>query len=209
MTTLKRKSKNNDFINWRSSAARAIVIEDLVRGILPLENSQMTAEEAFEIYREMDEFAGVVFVQFRLRLKDHRSQVKKDLLRSRYEEECLRHDRRLFPRKSVDHNGTPVFDLHPAKLLLRQDVAEKKHLQMTPFQLWESRDEYLEFEQAFFRNKIYQAARRQKFINYLQMKREGKNDIYRCQTHVDDPVEAAKLLQSRRQSMSHKRNKDN
>eukprot|EP00980_Cylindrotheca_fusiformis_P030820 scaffold25470_cov793-Cylindrotheca_fusiformis.AAC.1 len=203
--TEKRKSKSKDFINWRSSAARAIIIEDLVRGILPLENSQMTAEEAFEIYRGMEEFDGVIFLQFRQRLRDHRSQVKKDLLRSQQEEECLQRDRIFFPRKVVDQNGRQVFDLHPAKLLLRQDVAEKKHLQMTPFQLWESRAEYMEYEQAYFRNRIYQAVRREKFINYLQIKRDEKNEIYRCKPHVDDPVEAADLLKSRQ--MTNKRNK--
>jgi hypothetical protein len=41
--------------------------------------------------------------------------------------------------KLLDENGTPVFDLHPAKLLLREDVAEGKHLLMTPLQLWKSR----------------------------------------------------------------------
>jgi hypothetical protein len=172
----------------------------------PLERSQMTEAEAFEIYQGMVGFADVRFPQFRARLKDHRAQVKKSLQRSKYEEECLKHDRSFFPRKLLDENGTPVFDLHPAKLLLREDVAEGKHLLMTPLQLWKSRpDEYMVFQEPFFRNMIYQAVRRQKFVNYLQIKREEKK-LSVCKPPVNDPEEAENLLKSRR-SMSSKKNK--
>jgi hypothetical protein len=204
--TMPKRKTNEDNIIWRNSEARCILIEDLVRGILPLERSQMTEAEAFEIYQGMVGFADVRFPQFRARLKDHRAQVKKSSQRSKYEEECLKHDRLIFPRKLLDENGTPVFDLHPAKLLLREDVAEGKHLLMTPLQLWKSRpDEYMLFQEPFFRNKMYQAVRRQKFVNYLQIKREEKK-LSVCRPPVNDPEEAENLLKSR-QSMSSKKNK--
>jgi len=37
---------NPNWISWRNSVPRRILIEDLVRGVLPLENDELTAEEA-------------------------------------------------------------------------------------------------------------------------------------------------------------------
>jgi hypothetical protein len=52
------------------------------------------------------------------------------------------HDRLLFPRQMENCRGEPVFDLSAAKLLLRTDVADGKHLTMKPLQLKLTRDEY-------------------------------------------------------------------
>ncbi len=86
---------------------------------------------------------------------------------------------RIFPRSCTDHHGKLVFDLHPAKEILRDDVSQKKHVGLTPFALWKTRDEYQEFDQEIFRRRIYQTIRHEKFINYLNQKRkEGK--LMRC-----------------------------
>jgi len=157
-----------------------IIMEDLVRGLLPLENEELTAEEAWELcYKNMAEFVNVEFSQFKERLRDHRKQVKGDLGRAQEEEELLTQDREVFPRKDVNARGEPVFDLHPAKDLLRQDVADKKHILLTPQQLWRTRKEYQDFTKPIFRQRIYQAVRREKFLNYLQHKRE-EGKLVRC-----------------------------
>ena len=91
--------------------------------------------------------------------------------RAAHESECLAHDRRLFPRQTENHRGEPVFDLSAAKLLLRADVEEGKHNQLTPSQLQASRLEYHPFNAKKFKHHIYQEVRRQKFINYLNQRR--------------------------------------
>jgi len=121
----------------------------------------------------------VEFSQFKARLRDHRKQVKGDLGRAQEEEELLISDRKIFPRRYINTRGEPVFDLHPAKDLLRQDVAEKKHRVLTPQELWRSRMEYQDFDKSIFRNRIYQAVRREKFLNYLQQQRE-EGKLIRC-----------------------------
>lgn len=95
-------TKNPNFISWRNSIPKRIILEDLIGGILPLEEHELSAEEAWEMcYQHMAEFvtAGVVFSQFEARLKDHRRQVKKDLMQSRKGEEAMKKDRLLFPRE--------------------------------------------------------------------------------------------------------------
>jgi len=47
------------------------------------------------------------------------------MLRAHEEAKALAHDRLLFLRKHTNHNGELVFDMNPAKLLLKQDVAKK------------------------------------------------------------------------------------
>ena len=180
-----RKPKNPNWVKWKNSDPRCILIEDLVSGILSLDNKEVSAEEAWELmYKHMAEFVDVPFDQFKARLKDHRSQVKKDLGRAQYEEDCLIHDRRLFPRKLTNRRGELVFDVHPAKELLRHDINAEKQLQNTPKLLWKSRPEYQEFDMNIFRNRIYQEKRRRRFLNYLQHKREEKKELLRCKPPV-------------------------
>ena len=150
-------------------------MEDLISGILPLSAQEMSAEEAWEIcYSHMLEFVepGVVFSQFEARLKDHRKQLSKEHVRAQEEAAALEHDRLLFPRQITKPNGDFVFDLHPAKLILRRIVAEGDHIGVRPKDLWNSRQEFKDFKLAEFTRRIYQEERRKKFIRYLNRRRE-------------------------------------
>jgi hypothetical protein len=61
--------------------------------------------------------------------------------------------------------------MHPAKLLLRQDVKDEKHATMTPSELKSTRQEYKQFELVIFKRRIYQEVRRKKFFHYLELER--------------------------------------
>jgi hypothetical protein len=166
------RSKKEGWISWRGSEARAVLMKDLIDDILPVEASRITAEEAWEVYKTMDEFANVVFDQFKERLRDHRKQVGENKIRAAKELDALAHGRCLFPRQTVNQRGELVFDLHPdAKLLLRADVEAGKHLRMTPRELQITNESYQMFEPDIFRQRIYQEVRRSKFVNYLKERR--------------------------------------
>ena len=200
------KSLKAGWIDWANSEARNVIIEDLIQGILPMDNKVMTERSAWDLlYKNMAEFSGTCFEQFKLRLRDHRIQVNKGLDRAKYKEKCMEYDRTLFPRKKIDDKGVLIFDLHPAKLLLREDVAEKRHKHMTPLQLWKSREEYQQFEQNYFWQRIYQTAQRQKFVNWLEQKRaEKKLDACNVKRRLD-PIKAKILQTERQQDNSNKR----
>lgn len=72
-----RKKKNPDFIEWRGSAAKERLLKDLKDGQLPLENTELSVEDAWVHYEKEAGFENVVFKQFKQRLADHRKQVKK------------------------------------------------------------------------------------------------------------------------------------
>ena len=78
-------------------------------------------------------------------------------------------DHKLFPRKAHNERGEqPVFDMSPAKPLLRQDTKDEMHLHYkTSKNLQLSRLEYKPFKPRIFHNRILQEIRLQKYIHYL------------------------------------------
>lgn len=168
-------STNKDWIDWRYCEARTVLLLDLEREVLPIDATLLSAEDAWEhCYSHMPEFNSVPFTQFKARLKDHRQQVGARISRSAIEADALVHDRILFPRNEKNARGELVFDLHPAKNLLRADIDEGKHNELTPSQLQKTRPEYMLFAANKFKHRIYQEIRRTKFVNYLELEREKK-----------------------------------
>lgn len=163
--------KNPLWIQWRTSPARAIIMEDLEPGGILHQRENISAADVWEFYKSFPQFEKVVWSQFEERFKDHRKQASKRLHQSTQEELDFARDRELHPRQSHNHRGEPVFDLSPAQALLREDVKNKVHTRMQPSELQASREEYKAFKPAKFRQRIYQEVRYQKYIYYLNDKR--------------------------------------
>jgi hypothetical protein len=166
-------------IKWRSSAAREIILEDLEPGGILYQQDSVPAAEVFEFYECFPEFEDVKFEQFEARLKDHRAQAARRILRSQREEACLRHDRLLHPRQTHNERGEPVFDMTKAKELLQEDVKNKVHETMEARDLQLSRIEYRPFQAHIFSQRIKQEVRRQKYFYYLELKRTVKRTKYK------------------------------
>ena len=160
------------WINWRRSKARELILNDLRTGVLSLDRNETSEEQAWDIYKHMPQFVqeGIVFDQFKQRLRDHRKQMGKKAYNSQRQADALAHDRQLYSRAPHNHRGEPVFDVSNAKPLLRKDVADKKHRTMTPSQLQQSRPEYQMFDSVKFKERIYQEVRRQKFIHSRRLR---------------------------------------
>ena len=165
------RPKKPGWIEWTGCKARQIVLEDLEKGILSLEENEVSTLEAWEVYNALPEFEGVVFSQFKARLKDHRKLVNNRSNQSEREMQALLHDRQLFPRQTRNLQGEQVFELSVAQKLLRGDVRDKKHITMVPSELQRTRPEYTSFRPNKFKHRIYQEVRRQKFIFYFEQKR--------------------------------------
>ena len=164
-------SRRTGWIDWKNSAAREILMEDLEPHGWLYENND-DAVVIYEVYKHLQsEFADVSFDQFEARLKAARQQCAIRRARSREELMALEHDRRLHPRNTHNERGERVFDMDPAKLLLREDVNNKVHERMKPQELWASRPEYMNFKLKLFRPRIYQEIRRVKYFNFLEDKR--------------------------------------
>ena len=123
-------------------------MQDLQRGGPLYQRDYITAEDIFSWYKQLPAFENVVLDQFKDRLKDHRQVAAEDQHRAMQQEQYMEHDQRLYPRQPVNERGEPVFDMHPAKLLLREDIKNKVHLTTykTPGKLQASRLEYKVFK---------------------------------------------------------------
>ena len=168
-----------------------MILIDLKEGILPLDEQEMSAQEAWETcYKYLPEFVspGVTFEQFEARLKDHRKQVSDKMAESAAQMQAYQHDLSLFPRKMRNQRGERVFDLHPAKPLLREDIRMKKHTQMKPSELRMTCPEYQDFKPKIFEQRVYQEVRRQKFLFYIGLKRAEKLRKQRARREDMNPM---------------------
>ena len=171
------RAKSNGWIDWRSSAARVILLRDLEPDGPLAGKDDVPAEQVFGFYKDQPGFEQVVFDQFKDRLAGHRKQAARDRQYAERDSEACRVDRIVHPRNTRNTRGELVFDLHPAKRLLRMDVAKGIHKTMAPLALQATRPAYGEFKSKIFKHRVYQEVRRQKFIHYLEIKRskEQKN----------------------------------
>ena len=170
------KSNKPGWVDWVKHPARKIILVDLEPGGALYGRNSMSAEAVFEWYKKKTStswaFEDVVFDQFEVRLKDHREVAKKFGDKAFQERQYAIHDRALNPRQTHDAKGMPVFDMSPAKMLLRKDLQLERNKDTTASKLWRSRTEYQEFETRVFCQRVRQERRRNKYINLCKAKGE-------------------------------------
>ena len=136
-------STNPDCIDWRNSPCKVIIMNDLRSGLLPVDEEEVSAEEAWEHCSNLPDFVGlgVIFDQFKKRLADHRKQVGARVKRAMWDSAACEHDILKHPHPSHNHRGQRNFHLSPAEKLLREDVRAGHHLGLCPSELQLTRDE--------------------------------------------------------------------
>ena len=146
------------------------MILDLVDGTMPID---ATASAAWDHYKKTAVFIKekVVWSQFEQRYKDHVKQTPKSKSLSDQPMEALLFDRTYYPRQTKNDRGELTFDLSEAKMELRADVADGKHLKTTLLELQRTRQSYKQFSSKKFKEHIYQKQRRKKFVAVLELKR--------------------------------------
>ena len=151
--------------NWRSSDAKRILVEDITNGIISL-NDSMSASEVYVKYKDRPEFQDVPYDKpsFAKRLKDLQAQISQEKEKSITDADALAHDRKIHPRPALNHRGEPQWVDSAAAQRLRLDVHDKKHKDMPPQDLHQSRPEYQIYSLDVFRGHIYQEERRRKYI---------------------------------------------
>ena len=170
------QSKSSNNIAWADHPAQKILVADLEAGILPPSSATMPPKEVWDtVYAMLPKFSGMEYTKFCNRLCALWNAYSASHRLAARDAAALQHDCKLHPRKLVNARGEPVFDLSPAKLLLQQDVKNKKHVSMTLAALCQSRNEYLVFDCCIFSGRVWQEIRRQKFVHYLELKCGGVN----------------------------------
>jgi hypothetical protein len=168
------RSKNPDYIDWQKSQAKNVIISDLEDGVLSACETAVSSEQAWDVYKNLPEFKDVCFKQFKECLKNHHKVHMKKLEESIQEEDAFQHDCLLHPRNEThDRRGRLIFDRSPAKDLLCNDIKNGAYPPLlSPMELWNLCPEYKLFDLMMFRQCIFQEIRRNKFINWCEMKWE-------------------------------------
>ena len=97
---------------------------------------------------------------------------RRDHEMARRDEEVCRKDQEISPGKDRNTRGELCFDLHPAKHLLRMDVANGVHKNMSRKELKRTRPAHIQFQSKIFKHQIYQKEHQKRFLNFLVEKRE-------------------------------------
>ena len=171
-----KAAKRLGWIKWRTCKFKAIILNDLVDGRLPIDNKLMTAESAWELhYKNLSVVLEekVLFDQFKERLQDHRKQMGKNATRAASDKIAARRSRKLFCRKERNKRNELVFCIHPANKLLRADIEAGHDLGKSPIEFQSSRKEYQEFSARKFKHRIYQEIKYQKFMKHLEERRKA------------------------------------
>ena len=109
-------------------------------------------------------------------LENFRKKMAKNKEIVDFDEACLRHDRLIIPLKMTTKSGAARWDRHVAKKLLKEDITAKKHKEMNPKELRESRNEYQAFTPKVFRKHIHQEVYGQCSTAYWQYKTQKKEE---------------------------------
>jgi hypothetical protein len=189
--------KNKDWVKWRSHPAREVILQDLNYGgwlYDELKEEDLNLAAIFALYNHKlpEIFNEIDFSQFKERMEDYAKKNKERSDRSKREYAWMLHDRQQHPRQLKNHRGELAFDLHPAKLLLREDIKAGAHVEMVPSKFQRTRAEYKEFDPDIFRQRIYQEERYQKYRNWLEDKRTEKQRAHKKQKEKTKVKEAEK-----------------
>jgi hypothetical protein len=179
--------KNANWVKWRNHPAREVILQDLNHGGWLYD--ALKQDEAFNLatvfaicnHKHPEIFNETDFSQFKERMEDCTTKNKERRDRSKMEHAWMSHDRELHPRQLKNHRGELVFDLHPAKLLLREDIKAGAHAEMVPSQFQGTRAEHEEFDRDIFRHRMHQEERYQKHWNWLDDKRTEKRRVHKEQ----------------------------
>jgi len=174
MTTIvAKKKKNKD--DYGHSAAKYYLEQDLLDGTIPLDWRAMSYQVAFASRPEYAQFDGARL--FQGRLQRARARAKADRNTGAQELAALKADRTIYPEKTTDHCGNPLWEGSQAQAFLIMDVRLGNHKNIKPADFRLTRTVYLQFPLDVFRNHIYQQEKREKWVAHLQRTQKKKFNL--------------------------------
>jgi hypothetical protein len=148
-------------VPWNKSEAKKLLERDLASGMIPVSGREMGSHE---VYASRPEYAAFPVDLFTRRLASMRVLARSQNARRASDAVALMHDRQLRPQATHSSNGVPRWEGSDAERLLKDDISNGLHTQMTPRALYNTRTEYQLFTLDQFRGHIYQENKRRKFI---------------------------------------------
>lgn len=141
-----RREKNKE--KWEESKAKARLRKDIIEGRI---NDTDTPKDVYNMHPEL--YHKWCYNNFSANFRRLRKAIARD--HERMVQDCMDygHDKAII---DAQPSGKLLWHRSAAAFLLKQDIENGKHKEMTPKQLRASRDEYQEFDLRVFRQHIYQ-----------------------------------------------------
>ncbi|CAB9527363.1 unknown protein [Seminavis robusta] len=163
---------------WTKSKAKDTLYDMIVTGKVP-SKEEITPKELFEQYLkhlpEYKYFQDYTALGFASKLGYLRDKAAERQDRSRDDAKALEHDRLIYPPRTEDTKGRPIWEGSPAQEQLRKDIKAGKQKDLFPRHLYESQQVYYEnYDLDFFRNKIYQVEKAMKRVAWVKATDEKK-----------------------------------
>jgi len=125
------KKKKKDYAH---STAKYLLEQDLVTGKIPLDAKKMSSKDAYASRPEFAMHQGERL--FPNRLSRSRKAARENKNTSALESAALANDRKIYPKKTTDQRGRPLWEGSAAQKKLIKDVKKGRHLTQTPSQLY-------------------------------------------------------------------------
>ena len=166
----KKEEAEKKKVVWRTSEAKKLLLKDLRHRRVPLDAEKMPPKV---VYQSREEFQKVDEARFFKNLARYRKEFREKKGFANDDSAALAHDRRIFPKPTVNHRGEPTWEDSPAQQWLFRDMDNGLHLTMKPKELYESRPVYYKnYYLSTFRGHIDQEKRSRRFQHYVKVKRE-------------------------------------
>ena len=153
-------------ISWLDSQARALLMQDIIDGVVPPEPDNSMPTQT--IFTSRPEYASYGYANFSSRLSSLRKIVARDKTRADDDLEAFL----KYKANNIIHThnarGYPEWDGSDAQKQLKEDISNGLHDEMQPIELWCFREEYDDFPLKVFRDHIYQEVRTRKFYHTLK-----------------------------------------
>lgn len=174
---LQAKQFKEPKIKWEKSMAKKLLYNDIVEGRVPLDpkdddNGQLNLKG---IYSMRPEYSEYDYDKFSGRLSSVRKTIRDFQKKASQDRKRFDRFKDRNPVSELSHKGYIQWQGSEAQELLRQDIREKKHENMSKMDLWGSQPEYFtEFPLDAFRDKLYQEIRTAKYLHTLEHKGKKK-----------------------------------
>jgi hypothetical protein len=154
---------------WKESDAKAILTLEILDGTVKEESNPE------EVYNSCLEYQQYNFTKFKRNMKALIKSLKNKEDQALFDAAAVAHDCELFPRPALTDGGYPFWDTSAAKTLLAADIDRGADKEMTPFDLWCTREEYQLFPHDVFRHHIHQErTKRKKFWRTFKKNKQNK-----------------------------------
>jgi len=162
-------------IEWHYHPLRKFLYDKICAGEIPADYKLMRPFDVWNKFCDDPVFEGFEYdATFTRRLLALRKQIMEGKSRAEEDIKAFEIAKANHPVPAFNHRGEPQWNGSDAQRLLQEDMKDKKHFDLKPEHLWESRKEYQMFELTTFRDHLHQAWKTQKYLYTLKVRAEKK-----------------------------------